>query len=93
MRLLLSFALLSFSISSYVFAAPPPVPGTDKSSKEEVAVPKTDEAPKNDEPQSTTFNGQEVPPLKALNGTTLDEDISTGYWYALRLIQLQANAN
>lgn len=83
MRALLSSILLSFSIASHVFAAPPPVTGTAKSSKEEVAGPKTDEAPKNDEPQSTIFNGQEVPPLRVLNGTTLDEDISTGYWYVL----------
>lgn len=28
----------------------------------------------------TTFNGQEVPPMTELNGSTMKEDISKGYW-------------
>jgi protein disulfide-isomerase len=32
-------------------------------------------------PKSTTFNGQEVPPIKFLSPKTFDEDISKGNWY------------
>jgi len=32
-------------------------------------------------PSGTTFNGQVVPPIVDLSGTTLKEDISVGYWY------------
>ncbi|KAF2430913.1 protein disulfide isomerase [Tothia fuscella] len=30
--------------------------------------------------RATKFNGEEVPPLRALSGTTLDQDIKQGYW-------------
>lgn len=30
---------------------------------------------------NTVFNGQEVPPMKELNGNDLDRDMSKGYWY------------
>jgi hypothetical protein len=29
----------------------------------------------------TTFNGQEVPPMLELSGTTVDETIAQGNWY------------
>jgi protein disulfide-isomerase len=31
-------------------------------------------------PKPTKFNGIEVPPLKELSGTTINEDIKQGYW-------------
>lgn len=31
-------------------------------------------------PVPTTFNGEEVPPMTELNGSTMREDISKGYW-------------
>ena len=30
---------------------------------------------------NTVFNGQEVPPMKELNGDDFDKDTSKGYWY------------
>jgi protein disulfide-isomerase len=34
----------------------------------------------NAEGESTVFNGETVPPMRTLNGETLDEDIKNGYW-------------
>lgn len=34
---------------------------------------------------NTLFNGQEVPPMKELNGDDFDKDTSKGYWYAALL--------
>jgi protein disulfide-isomerase len=47
------------------------------------AADSTDDADADDTPQSTTFNGVEVPPMKILSGQSLDEDISKGNWYVL----------
>jgi len=38
------------------------------------------EAPEDEEPAGTTFNGQHVPPMVDL-GKTYEEDVSHGYWY------------
>lgn len=32
-------------------------------------------------PPGTVFNGQDVPPIKVLDGSTYDDTIDTGYWY------------
>lgn len=37
-------------------------------------------------PESTKFNGEEVPPMVQLSGASFDEDISKGNWYVNRLI-------
>ncbi len=31
--------------------------------------------------KNSIFNGQEVPPMKELNGDDFDKDTSKGYWY------------
>ena len=34
---------------------------------------------------NTVFNGEEVPPMKELNGDDFDKDTSKGYWYSTSL--------
>ena len=36
--------------------------------------------------QPTVFNGVEVPPLTALNGETVDQEIKDGYWYVYAIL-------
>lgn len=66
-----------------VQAQAPASPATDP-----VVAGDTDAAPitdgSNSESESETgslFNGHRVPPLTELSGTTLDQDIASGYWY------------
>lgn len=33
--------------------------------------------------QPTIFNGEEVPPMRELSGTTIKEEIKQGYWYVV----------
>lgn len=46
------------------------------------ALPFTEQsATSTDEGQYTIFNEARVPPLKELNGTTVDDDTKDGYWF------------
>lgn len=90
MRFLLAQALLSLSLLAPTFAAPDSK--LEKSTVEDV-LSETKGGPAdagakagatNSEAVSDTntiFNGQEVPPMKELNGDDFDKDISKGYWY------------
>lgn len=57
----------------------PASPATDP-----VVAGDTDAAPVTDGGKSdagTTFNGHAVPPLTELSGESINDDISSGYWY------------
>lgn len=52
-----------------------------KQAKEKIAgETPANEAPEDEEPAGSTFNGQHVPPMVAL-GKTYEENVSHGYWY------------
>jgi hypothetical protein len=62
----ISWLLPLLTLASPIFAVPAdPVPKAES---------------ENTGPKPTKFNGIEVPPLRELNGPTLDEDIKQGYW-------------
>ena len=90
MRFSLARALLSLSLLAPIFALPESK--LEKSTVEDVLSESkggpADAGAKagatNSEAVSdsnTVFNGEEVPPMKELNGDDFDKDTSKGYWY------------
>lgn len=90
MRFFLTRALLSLSLLAPIFASPETK--LEKSTVEDVLSESkggpADAGAKagatNSEAVSdlnTVFNGEEVPPMKELNGDDFDKDTSRGYWY------------
>lgn len=67
----LSYLLPLLSLAAPLLAAP-------KEASPEKAI-ETEEATV----KPTIFNDEEVPPLRELSGTTIDEDTKQGYWYAI----------
>lgn len=82
--------LLTLSLANPVFSTPAEVPqlanfeedelGTKRLPDPAIALPKDSADGDSEVVQPTTFNGISVPPMKALDGDTFDEDVKSGYW-------------
>lgn len=74
-------SLLAWSLLS-LFSIPALAAPSDNVSPSHHLVKRGDSDVKS-EGQSTTFNGIEVPPMKALTPDNFDDTIKDGYWYVV----------